>query len=284
MQGARPPKIGVKLRSAVSDVGEWLADAAAYEAANADSLWLSEGLFRPADRQGGLPPTPEPWILLAAVAAVTRRARLGTSVSVAALWPPALLASVVSTLDRLSGGRVIVGVGAGWEPVQFAAVGLDFASRGRRLDELVPALRHLWTDPGHPFAGGLYDLPPIRLREGARLGGPPIFVGAFSEPGYRRAARLADGFVHGGGEPRRVAEVFAHLRRLRERAGRAGEPFELWVQVPSPSDRAAWRETLAAYGANGATGVIVTAGPRLLDLLRNPDEEIDRGDLFLAQG
>ncbi|MBO0682871.1 MAG: LLM class flavin-dependent oxidoreductase [Candidatus Dormibacteraeota bacterium] len=276
-------KVGVKLPPPIGDVGEWLADAAAFEAAGADTLWLGEGLFRAPGGQGG-EPAPEPWTLLAAVARVTHRARLGTSVSVAALWPPALLAGVVTTVDLLSGGRVIVGAGAGGEPVQFSAVGLDFATRGRRLDELISALRHLWSNPSEPFAGELYDLPPLRLAEGVRPGGPPVFVGALSEPGYLRAARLADGFIHAGGEPGQVAELFDHLRRLRTEAGRAAEPFELWVQAPSPGDRAEWAATLGAYAETGATGVLVSAGPRLLDMLRNPDQEIDRSDLFLAQG
>ncbi|MBO0686633.1 MAG: TIGR03619 family F420-dependent LLM class oxidoreductase [Candidatus Dormibacteraeota bacterium] len=284
MDVAGPLKIGVKLPEAIQDVGEWLADAAAFEAAGADSLWLSERLLRPPEDDAGPPPTPEPWTLMAAVAAATHHARLGTSVSVAALWPPALLAGVVTTLDLLSGGRVIVGAGAGWEPVQFSAVGLDFATRGRRLDELISALRHLWSNPNEPYSGELYDLPALRLAEGVRPGGPPIFVGALSEPGYLRAARLAEGFIHAGGGPRQVAELFDHIRKLRKEAGRARDPFELWVQVPSPGDRADWARTLAAYAETGATGVLVSAGPRLLDMLRNPDQEIDRSDLFLAQG
>jgi alkanesulfonate monooxygenase SsuD/methylene tetrahydromethanopterin reductase-like flavin-dependent oxidoreductase (luciferase family) len=274
-------KIGVRLPLAGDDVGDWLADASAYEAAGADSLWLSEGLFRSPDTDRGT--TPEPWTLLAAVAVVTHRARLGTSVSAVAMWPPALLASVVATLERLSGGRIIVGVGAGWEPAQFAAVGLPFEDRGHRLEEHVAALRHLWSTPFEPFPGDFYQLPALRLGAGPRPGGPPIFAGAFSEPGYRRAARFADGFVHGGGEPEQVAATFARIDELRTDASRSG-PFERWAHVPTPADREEWQETVTTYAAAEVTGVIVGAGPRLLDMLRNPDEEIDRSDLNLAQG
>jgi alkanesulfonate monooxygenase SsuD/methylene tetrahydromethanopterin reductase-like flavin-dependent oxidoreductase (luciferase family) len=108
-------------------------------------------------------------------------------------------------------------------------------------------------------------------------------VGAFSEPGYRRAARLGDGFIHGGGTPDEVARVFEHVRDLRARAGMA-EPFDLWTEVSSPRDRAAWRETLEALAPTGATGIIVPASARLLEMLRNPDDEGDRSDLLLAQG
>lgn len=274
-------KIGVRLPLGITDVGEWLADASAYEAAAVDSVWLSEGLFRPPD--GGAAPTPEPWTLLAALAAVTYRVRLGTAVSVVATWPPALLASVVNTLEQLSRGRAVVGVGIGWEPAQLAAVGMDFSDRARRLDEHVRALRHLWSAPGEPFRGEFYDVPGLRLQEGIRPGGPPIFVGGFSEPGYRRAAEQADGVVHGGGEPEQVRATFARIDELRAQAGRTG-PFERWVQVGSPADREEWQQTLAAYAETGATGVIVGAAPGLLDMLRNPDTDIDRSDLNLAQG
>lgn len=274
-------KVGVRLPLGAADVGEWLADASAYEAAGVDSLWLGEGLFRPPD--GGGATTPEPWTLLAALAAVTHRARLGTAVSVVATWPPALLAGVVNTLERLSRGRVVVGVGIGWEPAQLAAVGLEFSDRARRLDEHVRALRHLWSAPDEPFRGEFYDLPPLRLQEGTRPGGPPIFVGAFSEPGYLRAARQGDGFVHAGGEPEQVMATLEHIDVLRAEAGRSG-PFERWVQVGSPRDREEWRDILTGYAGAGATGIIVGAAPGLLDMLRNPDAEIDRSDLNLAQG
>ena len=273
-------KIGVRLPLGVTDVGEWLADASAYEAAGVDSLWLSEALFRPPD--GGAP-TPEPWTLLAALAAVTHRARLGTAVSAVATWPPALLASVVNTLEQLSRGRLVVGVGVGWEPAQLAAVGMEFSDRARRLDEHVRALRHLWSAPDEPFRGEFYDVPGLRLQEGIRPGGPPIFVGAFSEPGYLRAARQGDGFVHAGGEPEQVGATLAHIQALRTQAGRSG-PFEHWVQVGSPAHREEWQRTLTAYAGAGATGIIVGAAPGLLDMLRNPDAEIDRSDLNLAQG
>ena len=276
-------RIGVKLDARTLDRGEFLADAEAFEAAGADGLWLSEGLFRSAGDEPRHPPGLDAWTLLAGVAAVTTRVRLGTSVSVPTMWPPAVFAAMVTTLDHLSRGRVVVGVGAGWEPAQFGAVGLGFTDRGARLDEFLAAVRHLWSNPKEPFDGTFYSLPPLAMAPPFQPQGPPIFVGAFSERGYRRAARLTDGFIHGGGTPDQVAPVFEHLRELRSRAGR-DEPFDLWLQVASPRDRAAWRETLDAIVPTGATGVIVPASSRLLEILRNPDDEGDRSDLLLAQG
>lgn len=276
-------RIGVRLPARVESPGEYLADAAAFEAAGADSLWVNEGLFRPADGAAHVGTTHEPWTLLAAIAAVTHRARLGTTVSVATMWPPALFAAAVTTLDHVSRGRVVVGVGAGWERAQFEAVGLRFEERGRRLDEFIAAVRHLWSEPERAFAGDFYRLPPLRVAARFRPGGPPILVGAFSDPGYRRAARLADGFIHGGGDAEQVTATFERLRELRVAAGREG-PFEVWVQVRSPKGRDDWRATLDAHATTGATGVIVPASAPLLDMLRNPDAEDDRRDLHLAQG
>lgn len=276
-------RIGVRLPSRIADPGEYLADAAAFDAAGADSLWVNEGLFRPVGVERPHEPTLEPWTLLSSIAAVTHRARLGTAVSVVTMWPPALFASVVTTLDHLARGRLLVGVGAGWEPAQFAATGVEFSGRGGRLDEFMAAVRHLWSQPDTPFKGTFYDLPALHLAQPFREGGPPLLVGAFSEPGYRRAATSAEGFVHGGGPPARVAGTIEHIDELRAAAGREG-PFEHWVQVGSPADRAEWRATLDAYAATGATGLIAPASSRLLDLLRNPEDEGDRRDLLLAQG
>jgi alkanesulfonate monooxygenase SsuD/methylene tetrahydromethanopterin reductase-like flavin-dependent oxidoreductase (luciferase family) len=231
--GVSDLEVGVRLPATVSDPGEYLADAAAFDAAGADALWVDEGES----------PAHEPWSLLAAMAAVTDRAALVTSMSAGSTWPPALLARVVATTDHLSHGRVMVA----------------FDEGGTRLDELVAALRHAPLRPG----------------------GPPILLGAFGDVGYRRAALVGDGFVHGGGEPGAVAATFRRLRELR--AGR-DDPFQLWVQVRRPTSRDDWRAILDAHAEAGATGVVVPAGPGLLDLLRNPDEEGDRRDLHLAQG
>lgn len=277
-------RIGVKLRAGFEHPGEYLADAQALEAAGADSLWLSESLIRPAATERRFRPALEPWTLMAALAAVTRRVRLGTSVSVVTMWPPVMFATMITTLDHLSQGRVVVGVGAGWEPAQFEANQMDFASRGRRLDEFLNVVDRLWSgEAEEPFEGEFYTIPGIKLAPPLAIGGPPVLVGGFSLPGYRRAAERGDGFIHGGGQPERVAADFERVLELRTAAGREG-PFELWVQVGAAAGRAEWKERLQAYEDAGATGVIVTMDPRLLDLLRNPDVDDDRSDLQMAVG
>jgi probable F420-dependent oxidoreductase len=275
-------RVGVKLPARFDNAGEFLADAQAYEAAGADSIWLSDGMFRPAQGEAFMPPGLDALTLLGALAAVTSRVLLGTSVVVAAQWPAALFAETVATLEHLSRGRILLGLGAGWERVQMEANGVPFEGRGRRLDELIEVARRLWQGRMEPFHGHFYQLPAVRVLPGPRLGGPPVLVGGFQEVGLRRAARLGDGFISGGGEVERVEGQFARVLELRQELGRDGA-FELWAQVRAPGSRAAWRDLLEAYAEAGATGVIVNHAPNLLDILRNPEED-DRQDLNMAVG
>ena len=125
-------------------------------------------------------------------------------------------------------------------------------------------------------------MPAVRIHESVRPAGPPLLVGGFQEPGLRRAARLGDGFISGGGDLDRVRAQFGRVLELREELGRSGD-FELWAQVRPPASRQAWRDLLAAHEELGATGVIVDHAPNLLDILRNPQED-DRQDLSMAVG
>jgi alkanesulfonate monooxygenase SsuD/methylene tetrahydromethanopterin reductase-like flavin-dependent oxidoreductase (luciferase family) len=276
------PRIGVMLPFRFSTAGEFLADAQAYEAAGVHSLWVAEGTCDTADHAQA-PPRLEPWTQLAAVAAVTSRVLLGTSVSIVAKWPPGLFAQMITTLEHLSRARMIIGAGAGCERVQLEAAGVPYEHRGARLDEFIEVVRRAWRGDVDPFEGRFYQQPAVRVGRAVREGGPPILVGGLTEPGFRRAARLGDGFIHRGGSPEQVKKEFDRVLQLRQEAGRKGD-FELWVQVRSPQGRAAWRETLRDYGQTGATGVIVSHAPTLLDILRNPDSENDRQDLLIATG
>jgi alkanesulfonate monooxygenase SsuD/methylene tetrahydromethanopterin reductase-like flavin-dependent oxidoreductase (luciferase family) len=201
---------------------------------------------------------------------------------VAAQWPPALLAQTVTTLDHLSRCRIVLGVGVGWERVQLEATGVPFDGRGARLEELIDAARRLWRGEREAFEGRFYRVPEVRVAPGPRAGGPPILVGGASDVALRRAARLGDGFISGGGEPERVRAQFERVRELREQMGREGE-FELWTQVRAPGGRAAWNDLVATCTEIGATGMIVNHAPNLLDILRNPEED-DRRDLHIAVG
>jgi len=222
-------KIGVLLPPRFTDSGDYLADARALDAAGADSLWLADEGF-------------DPWLVLAGVAAVTGRARLAVPISARDIEAGDGLARRVTTLDRLSRGRVLATVNPATEPG-----GTEKLIARARSDLAGPVLLRT-ADAAHAALG----------------------------------ARLADGLV-ASVEPAKCQETFDRARDRRER-DRLTTPFELWTPIPSPDGRAQWRALLESATKAGATGVIVPADPRLLDLLRNGDEEDDRSDLILSQG
>ncbi len=272
----------MKLPATLDRPGDWLADVAALEAAGVDSIWLDDLAVCPAT-DSEVEPQLEPWILLAAIATVTRVTRLGTRVATVGAWAPELFAATVIALERLSGGRAVVCLGLAGELDEFAAAGMRHEDKGRRLEEFIELVRRLWSGSLDPFDGEFYKAPGIRLAHGARPLGPPILVYCGDDADLERAARVGDGIVHSSLPPEQVAGKFARAGELRAAADRKGD-FELWVEIPIPPDRAAWRQTLNAYEAAGATGVIVSWEQRIVDLLRNAGVEDDRSDLLIATG
>jgi alkanesulfonate monooxygenase SsuD/methylene tetrahydromethanopterin reductase-like flavin-dependent oxidoreductase (luciferase family) len=142
-----------------------------------------------------------PWLdgptALAAVVGSSGSMTLATTVALPVVRGPVALAKAMAAIDRLSGGRVVVGVGPGSSQLDHGAVGLDFEERWRRLDEAVQALRALWREDGEPFTGRYYSTAGIDTRpRPTRPSGPPIWIGSWgSDAGLRRTARLADGWL-----------------------------------------------------------------------------------------
>src|SRR5216683_6014943 len=155
----------------------------------------------------GRPPGPyqatmpilEALMLLGHIAAVTSRVGLGTEVLVLPQRHPTLVAKQVSTLDTLSGGRVRLGVGVGWQESEYDALGEDFRTRGARMDEAIRLLRACWSDAQVDIAEKHYQTVEMSMEpkppQGRRL---PIWIGSRSEPAYRRVAQLGDGWLAGG--------------------------------------------------------------------------------------
>jgi probable F420-dependent oxidoreductase len=220
--------------------GEWsaLLDVArACDATGVDRLVVNDhvvmGRRTDAYVWGRFPTGPDgPWLepltVLAAMAAVTTRVRLATGILIAPLRPAAVLAKTVATLDRLSDGRVDLGVGVGWQSEEYDAVGLDFATRGRRLDDTIGACRALWSSLPASF-----DSPSITFTDTfcapqpaqSRL--PVWFAGVLSEPNVRRIVALGDGWIPIMGAS--IEEIRAGAHRLRADAGRP-----IAVQAPAP--------------------------------------------------
>lgn len=248
-------KIGVKLDPATEPALKHAAEEA--ERLGFDSVWLSERVATPLDRPHPYQPMADPWIGLAFIAAVTERVKLGTSVSQIALRPPVLMAREVATIDRLSAGRLIVGAGAGWVIEEFTSTAVPFDDRGGRLNETIGVLRHLWTAPEEPWHGKYFDIPAVGLIKPATPGGPPIWCGGVLEPGLRRAARLADGFIALPLPPAQLGELRARLDALRAEYGRTGA-FPFYAQAAPPDGVDAAKEMARAYGAAGVDGLILT--------------------------
>lgn len=136
----------------------------------------------------------EPLIALAGVAARTQRIRLGVSVYLAALRHPLVAAKLVASLDQLSSGRVILGVGAGWIPEEYQTLGIEWKERGAVLDEHIACMRALWSEARPSFQGRYFRFQDIGFEPKPVAGDVPIWVGGNSRPAMRRAARLGNGW------------------------------------------------------------------------------------------
>jgi probable F420-dependent oxidoreductase len=162
----------------------------------------------------------DPLVLLSAVAGATTRLRLLTSVLVAPYYPALVLANQAATLDVVSGGRLILGVGTGWNPDEFEAVGVPVRERGARIDDHLEAAKALWTRRPADFAGPFTTLRAAQLGvPPVTPGGPPVWVGGHSDAALRRALRFGDGWYGTGADAAEVTDV---RRRLREVAAATG--------------------------------------------------------------
>jgi probable F420-dependent oxidoreductase len=218
--------------------------AQAAEAAGYASLWVLDRLLKP-DRPRSLYPgmpdgeVPEAMVRvldpigsLTYAAAVTERVRLGTSVLVAPWYPPVLLARALTTLDVLSGGRAVVGLGTGWSLDEYEAVDVPFGERGVRLDEAIDVLTAIWTHDRVTHDGRTGRIAPSRIEpKPVQAGGPPILLGAFSAAALTRAALRAQGWNPAGLPPDVVAAGWAFVRDTAARAGRDPDTLELVVRA-----------------------------------------------------
>jgi len=193
-----------------------------------DSLWTFQRLLAPADsggeRVGDLVyrSVLDPLVSLAFAAAHTSRVRLGVAVVNLPFVSPTHLAKQAATLDVLSGGRLDLGLGIGWSPLEFAASDASSERRGARTAEYLAVLRTLWSDAGPAvFDGEFYRLPRSRMDpKPVQRPGPPILLGGAVPAALRRAGRLADGWVSRSGT--RLAGIGADIARVREAAEQAG--------------------------------------------------------------
>jgi probable F420-dependent oxidoreductase len=218
--------------------------AVAAEANGFESVWIPEHLVLPATMpptylytETGYPPidpnTPmfDPWVVLATVANATSTIRVATNVYILPLRHPIATARSVVTLDRVSGGRVTLGIGVGWLEEEFLLAGQDFHNRGKRCDEIVGLLRRMWSRDEDVIEhhGEFYDFAPFRFQpKPVQKPIIPIEVGGSSKAALRRAGRIGDGWIEiGARNPDVLGEMIATVAHHRLEAGRQDLPFEI---------------------------------------------------------
>lgn len=205
-------KIGIALPAQVAGVTrkDALGFAQRAERHGLDSVWVLDRLIYP---------SLAPLALLAAAAAVTERVRLGTSILLGTLWNPMLLAKEAATVQRLSDGRLILGMAMGARDADFEAAGVPIKTRPRRLEETVALLREAMAGKGVDHRGRTFQIKvgPLALPDTPPT---PIWLGGFAEDAIRRAVRLGDGFVAGGRGPDYGREVVPLVRKLAVEAGK----------------------------------------------------------------
>jgi probable F420-dependent oxidoreductase len=232
--------------------GDWrhlLDQARAADTAGIDRVFVSDhvafgrdlGSYADPNRggvAGGRQPTgPDgDWLealtVLTAMAAVTSRVRLATNVLVAPLRPAVVLAKTAATIDVLSAGRFELGVGVGWQQAEYRAAGVDFARRGRLLDQTLEACRQLWTVDEADFVGDGFSVAGIHMRpKPSRATGVPVWIGGRARPAVaRRLTRYGAGWIPWGTTPATFAAAVADMRELVRAEG--GDLSTLQIAYP----------------------------------------------------
>lgn len=275
---------------AFAEPGLFRTLATSAEACGFESLWSVEHVVIPDGFKSPYPYTangklegtgdvalPDPLIHLAFAAAITTRIKFGTAVMILPQRNPLYVAKELASLDRLSGGRMMLGIGSGWLAEEFGALQLDWKKRGLMTDESIQSLRALWRDNPSSFRGKYFNFGPVRsLPKPVQPGGVPILVGGHSSAAVRRAARFGDGFFPAVGELRGLSweidsDAMGRLRALLdslktecEQIGR--NPNELEISCIGPADL----DTLKALRDLGVARV--TIGPPAFH-----PEELKRG-------
>ncbi|WP_219415858.1 LLM class F420-dependent oxidoreductase [Pseudonocardia nigra] len=237
-----------------------------------DSLWAGEHVVVPRPRVAPSPMEPDetildPLVLLAHLAARTSRVRLGTGVIVLPQRHPLVLAKQLASLDVVSGGRLIVGIGAGYLEPELAALGVPMDERGARTDEYLAAMRALWTSEAPAFEGRHVRFAGVDAHPRPVQRPLPVVVGGGAPAAHRRATRAADGWYGYLLSPEATAAQVAALRKAEADAGRE-RPLHISVTPERRLDAA----TVRAYAGAGADRLIVAPrpqadGPALLRLL-----------------
>lgn len=264
-----------------------------------ESIWTVEHVVVPVDYRSKYPysesgrmpgpesiPIPDPIIPLAFAAAVTKKLRLATGVVILPQRHPLYVAKEMATLDVLSGGRAILGVGIGWLQEEFDAVGIPFTERAPRTNEAIRAIRSLWQETPQAFNGRFYKWGPVESNpKPVQKPGVPIVVGGHAEGAARRAARYGDGFFPARGDRQTLTKLLAVLREECAKIQRKPEEIEITAGAggtnPTSSTVDLDLDTVRRYQDMGVTRLTIAPPGFDKDAVRHGLHEF--GDRVIAK-
>ncbi len=251
------------------------------EEAGFESAWTVEHTVVPAGYESAYPysadgkmaggindfPLPDPIVWMAFVAAATSTIKLATGILILPQHNPVITAKQIATLDQLSGGRVLLGIGVGWLEEEFRALGVEFADRGKRTDEYVLAMRCLWTEEAPSFHGDFVRFERAYCRPQPAQGSVPIIVGGHSRAAARRAGRIGDGFFPARG----LSEELVAIAR-EEAVAHDRDPEALEITASLPDDL----EDIHRLARLGVSRLLVPVTPMagMANTIRGPDEAL----------
>ena len=276
---------GIPNNQGVEDPNDLVTLAVTAERLGYASVWVREHLFHStyvAERLGNKPYY-DALTVLTAIACATETVRLGTSVLVLPWHDPARLGKMVATLDHLSRGRVSLGVGVAITRDEYENLGVEFATRGKRMDEILGALQTLWTEEIPEFSGEFYRYSGLKFSpKPFQTPYPPLLIGGSSAAALRRVAKFGDGWHTLRQSPKQIAEARAEIIKLAEAAGRDPSMLDFSLTAPlrftgkppskSVEDRTALTgteddiaETLRAYQSAGLNEIVISDSSADLD-------------------
>ncbi len=273
----------------VARIDDLVALATDAEQRGLDSVWASEHLFHASYVEQRLNGAPyhEALTVLTATAVATARVRLGTSVLVLPWHHPVRLAKTVASLDTLSGGRVTLGLGVGNAADEYAALGVDFRQRGRIADEMLAAMRALWTQDPPAFSGQFFNFSGLRFAPKPMQSELPLWIGGNTDAALRRVARFGQGWHPLSVSPSDLQRGLQTLRNLTTR------PLNIAVRLMITITDTPWerpvderrtargtvqelRDLFNAYAEAGATDIILDANTPDLSAIRRMLDALQR--------
>jgi len=260
-------KIGINL-SITDELKDITSIAKEAEDLGFESIWVAEHVFVPVKTEsryagsadGSLPErmahVADPFITLAMAAAVTRTLRLGTAVCLIPQRNPLLLAKEIATLDHFSGGRFMLGAGAGWLKEESEILGGDFPHRWTQAGEAIRAMKEIWTQEEAEFHGKYFDFPPVRsFPKPVQKPHPPVYLGGTAANVFKRVVSYANGWIPTGRvAPEQIVEGRQTLNDLCDKAGRDPGSIEIsgYALPPDP-------EVIKRYEEAGVGRAIIRA-------------------------